>query len=66
MGRARLAHEPLIVFGVVVAKSGLWRHNSVKWGEDRRTGKFAGYCHVVFSSAAMANRALKQKVSSAP
>jgi RNA recognition motif-containing protein len=24
---------------------------SVKWGMDRRTGKFAGYCHVVFESA---------------
>eukprot|EP01051_Picozoa_sp_SAG22_P004667 SAG22_NODE_257_length_13543_cov_26.100417_5_plen_252_part_00 len=24
---------------------------SIKWGEDRRTGKFAGYCHVLFESA---------------
>eukprot|EP01052_Picozoa_sp_SAG31_P038518 SAG31_NODE_5166_length_2704_cov_2.110940_3_plen_137_part_00 len=31
---------------------------SIKWGLDRRTGKFAGYCHIVFGSAADAEAAL--------
>jgi nucleolin len=32
---------------------------SIKWGADRHTGKFAGYCHVLCATPADAKRALK-------
>jgi RNA recognition motif-containing protein len=33
----------------------------VKWGMDRRTGKFAGFCHVIFARAADAKWVVAEK-----